>query len=94
MSKIRLVVEIDEKRYESICDGVEKSKKVNVPSLYAHKIIANGIPLDDVLDKIRTEISDFEKEIFQRPNTDYSDYAAVRHCLEIIDKYRNEESKE
>lgn len=47
----------------------------------------------DVLDKIRAEIIDFEEEVFQRPNTDYSDYAAVRHCLEIIDKYRNEVSK-
>ena len=46
--------------------------------------------VDDVLDKIRTEISDFEEEVFHRPNTDYSDYAAVRHCLEIIDRYRNE----
>lgn len=45
-----------------------------------------------VLDKIRAEISDFEEEVFQRPNTDYSDYAAVRHCLEIIDRYRNEVS--
>lgn len=45
-----------------------------------------------VLDKIRAEISDFEEEVFQRPNTDYSDYAAVRHCLEIIDKYKAERS--
>ena len=43
-----------------------------------------------VLDKIRAEISDFEEEVFNRPNTDYSDYAAVRHCLEIIDKYKAE----
>lgn len=46
-----------------------------------------------VLDKIRAEISDFEEEVFQRPNTDYSDYAAVRHCLEIIDKYREGEEE-
>lgn len=44
----------------------------------------------DVLDKIRAEVSDFEEEVFNRPNTDYSDYAAVRHCLEIIDNYRGE----
>ena len=46
-----------------------------------------------VLDEIRAEISDFEEEVFQRPNTDYSDYAAVRHCLEIIDKYREGEEE-
>lgn len=45
---------------------------------------------DSVLDKIKAEISDFEEELFHRPNTDYSDYAAVRHCLEIIDKYKAE----
>ena len=43
-----------------------------------------------VLDKIRAEIMDFEEELFHRPNTDYSDYAAVRHCVEIIDKYKAE----
>ena len=44
----------------------------------------------EVLDKIRAEIMDFEEELFHRPNTDYSDYAAVRHCVEIIDKYKVE----
>lgn len=44
----------------------------------------------NVFDKIRAEISDFEEEVFNRPNTDYSDYAAVRHCLEIIDKYKKD----
>ena len=43
---------------------------------------------EPVLDKIRAEIMDFEEELFHRPNTDYSDYAAVRHCVEIIDKYK------
>jgi len=45
----------------------------------------------NVLDKIRAEIMDFEEELFHRPNTDYSDYAAVRHCVEILDKYRESE---
>lgn len=42
--------------------------------------------VNDVLDKIRTEIEDFEEEVFHRTK-DYSDYAAVRYCLEIIDKH-------
>ena len=50
--------------------------------------------VSDTLNKIRAEISDFEEEVFHRPNTDYSDYAAIRHCLEIIDKYRESEDKE
>ena len=48
---------------------------------------------DDVLDRIRAEIVDFEEELFHRPNTDYADYAAVRYCVEIIDKYKLEEPK-
>lgn len=42
--------------------------------------------LQNALDSIRDEIAEFEEEVFHRPNTDYSDYAAVRHCLEIVDK--------
>lgn len=49
--------------------------------------------LQNILDKIRTEIEEFEEEVFHR-TMDYSDYAAVRHCLEIIDKYKAERSKE
>jgi len=45
---------------------------------------------EPILDKIRDEIMDFEEELFHRPNTDYADYAAVRHCVEIIDKYKAE----
>jgi hypothetical protein len=44
----------------------------------------------EVLDKIRVEIMDFEEELFHKPNTDYSDYSAVRYCVEIIDKYKTE----
>jgi len=49
---------------------------------------------EPILDKIRDEIMDFEEELFHRPNTDYADYAAVRHCVEIIDKYTEEGSDE
>ena len=55
----------------------------NTPTIQA-------VPIE-VLDKIRAEIMDFEEELFHRPNTDYTDYAAVRHCVEIIDKYRKEQ---
>jgi hypothetical protein len=49
---------------------------------------------ESVIDKIRAEIMDFEEELFHRPNTDYSDYAAVRHCVEIIDKHKAESEGE
>jgi len=60
----------------------------------AVKMASESLKQDSVLDKIRAEISDFEEELFHRPNTDYSDYAAVRHCVEIIDKYKAESEEE
>ena len=53
--------------------------------------LCKALDNEEVLDKIRAEIMDFEEELFHRPNTDYTDYAAVRHCVEIIDKYRGSE---
>ena len=46
--------------------------------------------LRQAVEDIRVEISDFEEEIFYRSNTDYSDYAAVRHCLDIINRHLKE----
>lgn len=54
------------------------------------KPLDRDVEQESVLNKIRAEIMDFEEELFHRPNTDYTDYAAVRHCVEIIDKYRKE----
>lgn len=45
-----------------------------------------------ILDKIRAEIVEFEEDVFHGTK-DYLDYAAVRHCLEIIDKYREPQGK-
>ena len=71
------VEEQEGEKIKSIIDGKEPQ--------YEFKALEER---DELLDKIRAEISDFEEEVFQRPNTDYSDYAAVRHCLEIIDRYK------
>ena len=49
---------------------------------------------ESILDKIRAEIAEFEEEVFHRTK-DYSDYAVVRHCLDITNKYLAEsENKE
>ena len=73
--------------------------KLRMPPTVYYELLADVVEVEEeqepILDKIRAEISDFEEEVFNRPNTDYSDYAAVRHCLEIIDKYKAEsEDKE
>lgn len=46
-----------------------------------------GVVWEERIDAIREEISDYEEEVFHRPNTDYEAYAAVRYCLDIIDKH-------
>lgn len=78
---MKLIIDIEKDYFEIIKHDVAHGNDYR-----PFELIANGIPLDD----LRAEISDFEEEVFQRPNTDYSDYAAVRHCLEIIDKYRGD----
>ena len=62
----------------------------NTPKGKAVSMALRALEQESIIDKIRDEIMDFEEELFHRPNTDYSDYAAVRHCVEIIDKYKTE----
>ena len=84
---MKLIIDIPEKEYKHI-----KWKANMVTNVeWWEYAINNGKPLNEVLDEIRVEIMDFEEELFHRPNTDYTDYAAVRHCVEIIDKYREEQ---
>ena len=74
--------------------GYEMGLKENKSEMSeALDMAIKALEQENILDKIRAEIMDFEEELFHRPNTDYSDYAAVRHCVEIIDKY-NAESEE
>ena len=82
-----------------ISEIITDKYKLRMPPTVYYELLADVVEVEEeqelILDKIRAEISDFEEEVFNRPNTDYSDYAAVRHCLEIIDKYKAEsEDKE
>ena len=78
------------KRYVAELGSYAKIQNWNDEYFEATNMAIKAIEQEPILDKIRAEISDFEEEVFNRPNTDYSDYAAVRHCLEIIDKYKAE----
>ena len=77
-----------------ISEIITDKYKLRIPPTVYYELLADVVEVEEeqepILDKIRAEISDFEEEVFNRPNTDYSDYAAVRHCLEIIDKYKAE----
>ena len=72
----KLVIEIPQNVFEARKMG-EISPWVTVPILDA---VQNGIPLDDVLDKIEAEI----KETRKRRNV------GVMECLDIIDRYKAE----
>ncbi len=39
------------------------------------------------MDEIIEEINELEEELFYEPHTDYKAYAAVRNCLDIINKH-------
>lgn len=69
------------------------SKYLSDDEIAAVAIAIKTLEQENILDKIRAEIMDFEEELFHRPNTDYSDYSAVRYCVEIIDKYKAERSE-
>lgn len=50
------------------------------------KEIVKALEQEPILDKIRAEIEELEEEVFHRTK-DYSDYAVVRHCIDITNKY-------
>ena len=48
--------------------------------------LCKALDNEDVLDKIRAEIAEFEERIAELPNMADA-YTTVRYCLEIIDRY-------
>lgn len=72
---IKLIIEIDKDRYNKIMNNAKYVCPTGLDS-----VIAGGIPLDDVLDKIEAEI----KETRKRRNV------GVMECLDIIDRYKAE----
>lgn len=51
---MKLIIDIPEWKYKSICEGVEASKKCDVVGIdpSVHEAIYNGIPLNSVQEKI------------------------------------------
>jgi len=73
---MKLIIDIDE-------DYVKIINK-NGANNYPEEVIKNGIPLDDVLDKIEEEIRD----IRYGGGLPTALVCAYLKCLEIIDKYK------
>ena len=50
-------------------------------------------PYIKAIEAIRADMTDFAEDEFHRPNTDYEAWAAIRTCLNIIDKYDPEKAE-
>jgi len=77
---MKLIIDIPEERYKEIVDEQWLPNRLGI-----EKAIANGIPLDGVLQEIRQEITNLVKTY---PFTDHMDaYVKEDEVLEIIDKH-------
>lgn len=78
---MKLIIDIPDIDYRHIKGYYEKNDIVEATYSY----IYHGIPLDEVLDKIRDEI---EQKI---PNVEYDIGNGLAIAISIIDKYRGEQ---
>lgn len=79
---MQIVIEISEDNYKEVKEdtfsGTPFENRV-------FSTMANGTPLNDILDKIRAEIKEHADRL---RDSLYGD--GMRHCIDIIDKYREE----
>ena len=103
MADIELVIKINEDIAQGIIDG-ENDEPRNIVRAFQATIaeaIKNGTPLEDVLNKIRTEIESQRKEASNKHSEDEELQAfydglndGLKDARDIIDKHRAEvESK-
>lgn len=76
---MKLIIDIDE-------DYVKIINK-NGASNYPEEVIKNGIPLDDVLDDLRAEISEYKDDMIIHAERNET----IDIVLGIIDKYKGEQ---
>jgi len=60
---VKLIIEIPNWKYKSICDGVEASKKCGVVGIdpNIHEAIYKGTPLDNVKAEIREQQKEYQE---------------------------------
>ena len=75
---MKLIIDIDEQHFELLQMAVMNGMGDN-----AQKIIAQGIPLEQMLEQIRTEIIEMN-------SLDYVEPISCEEVLEIIDKYKGD----
>ena len=77
---MKRIIDISDNEYRHIKEYYEKNDIVEATYSY----IYHGTPLDDVFDKIRSEID----QITDTMGVSYNQYVSKIDVLQIIDKYR------
>jgi len=83
---MKLIIDIPDNDYRHIKEYYEKNDIVEATYSY----IYHGIPLDDVLNKIRSEIKSISPKTYPFVNST-DRYVKEDDVLQIIDKYRKEQ---
>jgi len=84
---MKFVIEIPEEAYKARQRWVANPKR-KIDEV--DKAIANGKPLDDVLDEVRAEITHKHLSINEKSEFDNGRTYAYEEVIDIIDKYKAE----
>lgn len=86
---MKIIIDIPEWKYKSICEGVEASKRCGVVGVDPdiHEAIYNGTSLDDVKAEIK---NDWQLKEF--PSSPFS--CGLKRTLDILDNIGKAESEE
>jgi len=83
---MKLIIEIDEDYYKSICNRAERFGRGSAILPKSEKIIFNGTPLSEELEKIKAEINeqiDFNESCCERTDLHEAIGIINRHIAEL-----------
>lgn len=91
---MQIVIEIDKDRYEDTKRIASVQMNYRKPTI--EQIVANGTPLDKMIEDIKQDIADFMSEIPTLGNCkegwhNSGQRIGLEQACEIIDKYRKEQ---
>ena len=78
---MKLIIDINEKDYNSIIsDKLISPRNLNI----YERMIANGTPLSEELEKLKTEIKELKSD------SDYYEWYGIRRTVNLINKHLSE----